>query len=137
MTAPNSSDHEFKNSSDHVFVRGLVVRAVIGIHPHERIQPQPIRFDIEAATDARLTRGHDHIDSGVTNYSRMREIAINAATEQFQLVETLAECIAQRILLELQVAFVEVSVAKPDAFDDAQLVGVRIQRFAERKPRPA
>ena len=46
-------------------------------------------------------------------------------------METLAECIAQRILLELQVAFVEVSVAKPEAFNDTELVGVRIRRTAE------
>lgn len=131
MTVSNSIDPVPSNSIDHAFIRGLVVQAIIGIHPHERVMPQPVRFDILAATDARLTKGNDHIDSGITNYSRMREIAISAAAEQFQLVESLAECIAQRILQELRVAFVEVSVAKPEAFNDAELVGVCIRRTAD------
>lgn len=117
-------------SIDRVYVRGLLVQAIIGIHPYERIEPQAIRFDIEAATDARHTAGHDHIDSGVTNYARMREIAIEASAEAFQLVESLAERVAQRILRELHVAFVEVSVGKPAAFNDAEMVGVHIRRNA-------
>ena len=114
--------------TDRVFIRGLRVQAIIGIHEHERMHKQAVCFDIEASTDARLARGRDHIDSGVTNYARMREIAIVAAAEEFQLVESLAERVAQRILAELGVAFVEVRVTKPDAFQDADGVGVSIRR---------
>ena len=66
----------------------------------------------------------------MTNYARIREIAIAAAAEEFQLVESLAECVAQRVLAELGVNFVEVRVTKPDAFPDAEVVGVRIRRQA-------
>jgi dihydroneopterin aldolase len=114
---------------DHVFVRGLRVHAIIGIHPHERVTPQLIVFDIEAATDGSAAAGDDRIEGAPVDYARLCGIARHLAVEgRFQLVESLAEAIARAACVELRAPWVRVRVGKPDAFADADMVGVCIER---------
>lgn len=114
---------------DHVFVHGLRVLAIIGIHPHERVSPQPIVFDIDAATATDAAAHGDHIAAAGVNYERLREIARRAAIDgEYQLVESLAEHIAREVCTTLGAPWVRVRVGKPDGFGDADLIGVVIER---------
>ncbi len=117
------------SSGDHVFVRGLRVQAIIGIHPHERETPQLIVFDLDAGTNAGTAAGADHIDAAPLDYAKLRDIAREAAVAgSYQLVESLAEGIARAVCVDLRAPWVRVRVGKPAAFDDADMVGVCIER---------
>ncbi|GGG47864.1 diguanylate cyclase [Caldovatus sediminis] len=122
-----------------VFVRGLEVRARLGVHPHEERAPQRVRIAIEAAVEDDAAPdgiGADRL-ARVVDYGRLAETARRAATEgHVRLAETLAERIALAVLAEQpRVRAVRVTVEKPDAVADAESVGVAVER-QRRRQRP-
>ena len=118
--------------SDLIFITGFVVDAIVGIHPQERITPQPIHFDLELETDAARGARTEHIDAAL-DYVRACAIVRDTAVQgKYQLVETLAERIAERLRDELDVGWLKLRVGKPNAVAAATLVGVEIERGTRR-----
>jgi len=112
-----------------IFVRGLLVQASIGVHPHEHESTQPIMIDIEldmgdmpAPTEDRL---HETLD-----YSLVAEKAEQIALEaHVQLVETLADRNAEWALsADKRVEACAVRISKPQALLKADAAGVEIVR---------
>lgn len=121
--------------TDRVFVQGLVLEGILGIHAYERETPQRIVIDIEANTDAYAAARRDDIAAAAIDYAELRRIASHHACHgQYRLVETLAEAIANAAIAELDLSWIRVRVAKPDAFADAASVGVVIERAAPARP---
>jgi dihydroneopterin aldolase len=113
---------------DEVFVRALVVPAILGIHAHERVHAQPVRISFSMHTDIRSAAASDAIGDALdyaTAAARVTELAQNG---RFNLAETLAERIAARLLAEFPCKRVWVEVEKPEALEHAAGVGVRIER---------
>jgi 7,8-dihydroneopterin aldolase/epimerase/oxygenase len=113
---------------DRIFLRGLKIEAVIGIWAWERRIRQTVHLDLEMATDARRAASTDAIDSAL-NYKNIAKRVIAFVDEsRFQLVESLAEGVAQLIVREFDVPWVRVSVAKPGAIEGSREVGIEIER---------
>jgi len=117
-----------------VFVRDLVVQARLGVHPHEKAEPQRVSIGIELLVDdpaAPSGIGADELRR-VVDYSGLVEAARAAAADRHTLlVETLAERIAMAALTDPRVRRARVKVEKPDAFPDAEAVGVEVERVRE------
>ena len=112
----------------YVFVQQLTVLAIIGIHAHERVTPQRILIDLKVSLPEQDGQQDDHIDATL-DYTSLCTLAEHTAVGgQFQLVETLAEHIADAVQQRYRPAWCEVRVAKPDAVAAAQAVGVVITR---------
>jgi dihydroneopterin aldolase len=119
----------------HVFVRGLTLKASIGVHGHERLARQPVRIGIELAVEddaarpmSRAPVGRDEL-SRVVDYERLADLARAIVAEgHVMLVETLAERIAEACLADHRVRIARVMVEKPAALPDADSVGVTIER---------
>lgn len=116
---------------DLVFIEGYTGQTVIGIHESELHRPQPLVIDIEAGLPrARACRSDniaDTIDYGVVR-DRLDALMLDHGV---QLLEALAERIAQLLLVEFGAARVRVKVVKPRKFDNVAAVGVQIERQAE------
>ena len=114
-----------------IFLRGLEVRCAIGVHAHERAGSQRVTVDL----DLRVTADAGPIDDSlarVVDYERIVDgVRRLAAGQHVNLVETLAERIAEFCLAEPRVRRVRVAVAKPDAFADVAAVGIEIDRSSE------
>jgi dihydroneopterin aldolase len=114
-----------------VFVRGLELMARLGIHPHEKAAPQPIRLSVELVVEddaAPVGIGPDDFRR-VVDYSRLVELARDTvATGHVLLVETLAERVAVAALKDRRVERARVTVEKPEAFPDVAAVGVVVER---------
>jgi dihydroneopterin aldolase len=118
-----------------VFVRGLTLKASIGVHGHERLARQPVRIGIELAVEddgvrpmSRAPVGRDEL-SRVVDYERLADLARAIVAEgHVMLVETLAERIAEACLADHRVRIARVMVEKPTALPDADSVGVTIER---------
>ena len=116
-------------SPDRIIVRGLHVNAFVGVHDFEKQSRQGVRFDIDIETVpdyARIVR-----DTGryVSYGDAVAYIERRAASEEhIELVETLAEDVANHVLANDLVSAVRVSVQKTEIYDNADGVGVVIER---------
>ena len=113
---------------DIIFLRDLRIDTVVGIWDWERRIRQTVSIDLEMAADIARAAATDSMDDTL-NYKRVakRLIAYVEASE-FQLVETMAERIAEIVLGEFEVPWVRVTVNKPGAIRGSRDVGVRIER---------
>jgi 7,8-dihydroneopterin aldolase/epimerase/oxygenase len=113
---------------DCIFIRDLRVDALIGFHKRERYAPQTITFDLEIGIAKGAVFTSDKVADCI-DYdkvaTRVREIATG---HHYNLVEALADRVAQAILQEFGAASVRVSCAKVGILKGAGLVGVSIDR---------
>lgn len=109
---------------DRVFIRDFVLPMSIGAYRHERGTLQRVRFDVVAEVPRR-TGSEDEIGE-VFSYDVILDTIRTLAETHVNLVETLAEEIAARLLEHGGVAAITVRVEKLDAA--RAVVGVEIVR---------
>ncbi len=113
---------------DTIFLHDLRVETVVGVGDWERKIRQTVSIDLEMGADIGRAAESDSIDNTL-NYKLVAKRVQQFVTESsFQLVETLAERIADIVLQEFDVPWVEVRVNKPGAIRGARDVGVKIRR---------
>lgn len=111
-----------------VFVRDLVLEAQIGIHKHERKGAQPVRVNIELWVPEDEQPIDDRLQNVVCYEDIVGGVKAVVAAGHLNLVETLAERIAESCLAEPRVAVVRVRVEKLGVIAEAASVGVEIVR---------
>ena len=114
---------------DHVVIRDLLVRGIVGINADERKTRQDIVVNVAIWADTRLAADSDDIIDAV-NYRTVSKAMI-AHIEQGapMLVERLAaELIRICFESDPRIAEAEVSVEKPGALRFARSVGVTVRR---------
>lgn len=113
---------------DIIFLQALEIDTVIGIYDWERKIKQKVVFDIKMATDIRKAAISDHIDDTL-NYKAVAKRVISFVEESnFELVETLAEGVAELILKEFDVPWLSLTLNKLGAITGARGVGIIIER---------
>ena len=85
-------------------------------------------FDLELSTDIRVAAESDSIDDALDYKAVTKRIRTIAIENQFELIETLAETIAQTILNEFDVSWLKLKVSKPFAIRGSENVGLIIER---------
>ncbi len=118
---------------DIIYLRDLRIDTVIGIFPWERAIRQTVSLDLEMGWDIRAAAASDRIDEALDYKAVAKRVIAFVEASEFQLVETLAERIAQLILEEFSVPWLRLRVSKPGAIRGAQDVGVIIER-GQRSP---
>lgn len=114
--------------TDHVFIEGLEIEALIGIYDWERRIRQTLVFDIDMAFDNRVPAATDDIALTLNYKDVSKRLVEYVGQSGFGLVETLAERCAAIILDEFGVARVRLKLSKPGAVRGARAVGVVIER---------
>ena len=113
---------------DTVFIEDLRIDATIGIYEWEKRIKQTLSFDIEMAADIRKAAASDKIDDAL-NYKAVSKRVIQFVEDsRFELVETLAEKVAQLILDEFDVPWLRLTLNKLGAVRGSRSVGIRIER---------
>lgn len=115
---------------DKVFVQGLEVLTTIGAYDWEKGIRQKLRFDLEMGYDNRPAAQGDDLSKALDYATLSQKVTQHAEQNHVELVETMAEQIAQLILAEFPVQSVKVRLTKPGAVANALGVGVEIERFA-------
>jgi len=123
MTGPA----EPRRDQDVVSIRDLAVRAVIGVHPWERQTEQTLTFSVDLATDIRPAAASDDL-AGTLDYSAVAvTIADVVRAGKFQLIETAAERVAERLLAAHRLTWLRLELRKPIA-DGGYTAVVTIER---------
>lgn len=113
---------------DSIFIENLSFLASIGVFEWEKQFEQKLELDIELSTDIRPAAANDDLNLTL-NYAAISELVINLAQSQHHdLIETLAEKIAARLLQEFNTQQVSLTLRKPSAVPAAASVGVKITR---------
>jgi dihydroneopterin aldolase len=133
MDQPRFAD--LTRATRHMFIRDLVLASSIGVHAHERAAAQRIRINLDlAVTDdggGKLSRpavGHDDLARVVDYEAIVNRVRAVVAAGHVNLVETLAERIAETCLADPRIVAARVRVEKLDVFADAASAGVEIER---------
>jgi len=115
---------------DRILISGLRELGVHGVLPEEQVRPQPFSVDIELLVDARRAGETDLLDDTVDYSAVCEAVSRVVASEHYQLLERLAERIAEVCRGDDRVQGVVVEVRKLHPPVRAQLdsVGVRIER---------
>lgn len=114
--------------TDTVFIEGLRLPALIGVHARERQTRQPLLLDIRMHFDNRIAASSDTLADALDYEAVSLRLADYIEQTDFMLVETLAECCADLILTEFGAKGVRLKLSKPDALANAAAVGVEITR---------
>ena len=118
-----------KVRSARILLEALDVQADIGFHDFEVGTPQRLLVTVEIwLEDASLPRDDD--PAFAWNYDFLKSQVQEIASERrFNLQETLAHAIFDRIAAFRGVAAVRVRLSKPDVYPEAHGVGVEIASF--------
>jgi len=116
----------------HVFIRDLLLTCLIGVHKHEQKKPQRVRINLDLAVLEDAEDIGDRLSEMVCYEDVADGIRNLVAKGHVNLVETLAEQIAEMCLVDARVRTARVRVEKLDVFPDATSAGVEIERFSPR-----
>ncbi|MBO8159752.1 dihydroneopterin aldolase [Thermosyntropha sp.] len=100
---------------DKIIAKGLTFTACHGVFPEEKINPQRFKLDVIMYRDLGLAGKNDDLKLTVSYdevYCTVKEIVEG---KSFDLIEALAEKVAEEVLNRFPLEAVEVTVYKPDA----------------------
>jgi dihydroneopterin aldolase len=111
---------------DRLAVRGIAVHGYHGVFEAERREGQEFVIDVVLGVDTRGAARTDDLHDTVDYGTLVEQVRSAVASDPVDLIETLAQRIAEVCLDHDQVAHVEVTVHKPHApiqatFDDVAL----------------
>jgi len=113
---------------DKIFIRDLALRCIIGIYPEERRDKQDVLVNVEMHCDLRRAGRSDALADTVDYKAVKKAILELVERSGFQLIESLAEHIADLALADPKVEKVVVTIDKPGALRFAKSSAVEITR---------
>ena len=115
---------------DTIELRGLRVVAAHGVLPEEQVQAQPFEIDLDVETDLALAGRSDQLDDTLDYGALVARAERAAAGAHVELLERLAQRIADAVLEDERVLGVTVGIRKlrPPVPFDLATAGVRITR---------
>jgi len=117
-----------------IVLEGYEVPVDIGFHDFEIGAPQRLLVSVEVWLSNLDAPVEDH-PAEAWNYDFLRtEVAELAAARRYNLQETLAHAVFERIASFHGVRAVRVRLSKPDVYPDAKGVGVELASFSEPWP---
>ena len=116
---------------DIVYLRDLKIETVIGVFDWERQIRQTVILDIDMATDVAAAAATDRLESALDYKAVTKRIIKFVEASEVQLVETLAEQIADLLRNEFNIPWLKLTVNKKGALRGARDVGVIIERSIE------
>jgi dihydroneopterin aldolase len=113
---------------DVVRIRGLKVETIVGVHDWERRLPRPVIVDLELATDAARAAKSDQLQDAVDYHAVAQSVSACIIGAQPQLIETLAQRVADQLMREFGVTWLKLELHKPGAVPGASDVSIAIER---------
>jgi dihydroneopterin aldolase len=118
-----------KVRSARILLEGLEVQTDIGFHEFEVGSPQRLLVSVEIWLDD-VSMPADDDPANAWNYDFLRTVVEELArSRRFNLQETLAHAILERLAAFRGVKALRVRTSKPDIYPDAHGVGVEIASF--------
>ncbi|RLK48219.1 dihydroneopterin aldolase [Alkalispirillum mobile] len=113
---------------DTVFLREIRLETTIGVTAWERQVRQTLLLDLDLGTDTRPAAESDDIQAAVDYAAVARFVQALAAEGECQLLETLAEHIADELRTQFGLPWVRLRLSKSGILPQCRTVGICIER---------
>ena len=125
---------DLKVRSARIILESLAIQVDIGFHEFEIGAPQRLLVTVETWLDDMSVPPDDEPERA-WNYDFLRqEVEEIASARRYNLQETLAHAIFERVAAFRGISALRVRLSKPDVYPDAHGVGVEIASFAGHWP---
>lgn len=113
---------------DIIEIKGIKLKAIIGVKPWEHHMAQDIVLDLRLPTDSRPAAQNDDLSQTV-DYDAITQFACQFIGEtKVGLIETLANRMADAIMEQFSLESIGLTLHKPHALACAQDVSINIER---------
>ena len=114
-----------------LLIKNFIIQEIIGIHEHEKIKKQKIKFNIVIDVDQNVLPNEKDIKS-IVDYEKITNNLKNLAkSKKYNFLESLAEDSFKEIFEDKRINSVKIKIEKPEAINNAASVGVEV--FKNRK----
>ncbi len=113
---------------DRILISDLAARCIIGINDEERREKQDVLINLTLYADLSRACKSDRFEETVDYRSIKKRIVKMVEESRYDLVEALAQAVADICLSDPKVMEAKVRVEKPSALRFARTVGVEIIR---------
>jgi dihydroneopterin aldolase len=113
---------------DKIVISDIKLNTIIGVYDWEKQIPQNIHLDIAMSTNAKKIAASDEFSLAIDYTAVIKHIFDYVETNHFQLIETLAEKLANEILQHFSTEWVQITLHKPGAVLHAKDVAITIER---------
>ena len=114
-----------------VFIKDFIIEEIIGIHKHEKIKKQKIKFNIVLNVNQNSTPDEKDIKSIVDYEKITNKLEKLTKKKKYNFLESLAEDSFKEIFEDKRINSVKIKIEKPEAIKNAKSVGVEV--FKTRK----
>ncbi len=114
-----------------VFIKDFIIQEIIGIHNHEKIKKQKIKFNIVINVSQNTTPNEKDIKSIIDYEKVTNKLEKLAKSKKYNFLESLAEDSFNEIFEDKRINSVKIKIEKPDAIKNADSVGIEV--FKTRK----
>ena len=114
-----------------VFIKDFIIEEIIGIHKHEKIKKQKIKFNIVLNINQSHVPDEKDIKS-IVDYEKITNKLENLTrSKKYNFLESLAEDSFKEIFEDKRINSVSIKIEKPEAIKNAGSVGIEV--FKTRK----
>jgi len=109
-----------------VFIKDFIIQEIIGIHEHEKVKKQKIKFNIVIDIDQSTVPNEKEIKS-IVDYEKITNKLENLVkSKKYNFLESLAEDSFVEIFEDKRINAATIKIEKPDAIQSAESVGVEV-----------
>jgi len=109
-----------------VFIKDFIVHEIIGIHDHEKIKKQKIKFNIVIDVNQNTIPDEKDIRSIIDYEKIIAKIENLTKSKRYNFLESLAEDSFKEIFEDKRINSVKIKIEKPNAIKNADSVGVEV-----------
>ena len=109
-----------------VFIKDFIIEEIIGVHEHEKIKKQKIKFNIVLDINQSSVPNEKDIKS-IVDYEKITNNLKNLVkNKKYNFLESLAEDSFKKIFEDKRINSVKIKIEKPEAIKNADSVGVEV-----------
>jgi dihydroneopterin aldolase len=123
--------------TDVIALEGLVVDCVVGVYPHERDEPQPLRVDLYMELPTRRAGEFERLRDSVDYAAIAKQVAFVLTTCRFGMLETAAHALSRLLLAapalgerRAQIEGLRLRLTKPSALGGHAVPYLEVRRDA-------
>lgn len=120
-----------KQSPDKLSINELLVPCIIGVFENERKEKQNVSISLELSVDTHKAGQTDNISDTVSYHDIANDVYRLVSESHFQLLEKLAQTVADFCLKDKRIQQVVVHIQKPQALKHAKSAAITITRTNE------